>query len=605
LPKLVELLSALPPQLISAVIKDLLKFIEAVKPEDLVLLVKILVNQLLNPEEPVDDRKLARDHSLRIISQAPQDNLVTKYLKSRLIKQLWDTLRDLAPFVVEPPEGIDVSEIPINHKFRLPDGRGNSALYPVVGMGSTKYNVLTKSDISLLNRPPTSDIFDRLFARRTEFRPHVNKVNTFVFHLATIITHDLFWTKQGDLSVNTASSYLDLQPLYGRTEDEMRQIRTGQLGQIHPDFFTSIRVSFSLPGVGALLVLFSRNHNFIAKTLLERNENGRFDSTKYSTKEDLDEELFQTARLINGGCYYNLIINDYLRVILGVPYNSEFVLDPAIVPPEYGKHYGNHISLEFNYVYRWHSAIGAEDERLLQPLIEAAQENARAPEERKLQIRDGLPIYNHKMERSIRKEHGFDDVALADEIKRSMGHIAGFPGVFNVPDALREFEKNGIEQGRHKDIHVPSLNEYRKFLRLKTYTKFEDINDNKDVSDALRSLYADVDHVELYPGLIAEQTRDRPSGGISDGTGFSYTSNSGILVDAVNLIRNDRFLTTDFTAERLTDWGYKLATKPEAAGRPSFNNSILSHLLSLLNGQFDPDDQRIKDPYRVHAIPMP
>lgn len=58
----------------------------------------------------------------------------------------------------------------------------------------------------------------------------------------------------------------------------------------------------SSPGVGALLVVFSRNHNFIAQKLLEINENGRFTvGPENLTEVEQDEQLFQTARLINGG----------------------------------------------------------------------------------------------------------------------------------------------------------------------------------------------------------------------------------------------------------------------------------------------------------------
>lgn len=55
-------------------------------------------------------------------------------------------------------------------------------------------------------------------------------------------------------------------------------------------------------GVGALLVVFSRNHNFIARKLLELNENGRFTvGPGLMTEAEQDEALFQTARLVNGG----------------------------------------------------------------------------------------------------------------------------------------------------------------------------------------------------------------------------------------------------------------------------------------------------------------
>lgn len=68
-----------------------------------------------------------------------------------------------------------------------------------------------------------------------------------------------------------------------------------------------------------LLVLFSRNHNWIAKALLRLNEKDKFNADKYSP-EYLDEKVFQTARLINCGCYMNIITHDYIHNILGLSY---------------------------------------------------------------------------------------------------------------------------------------------------------------------------------------------------------------------------------------------------------------------------------------------
>lgn len=82
----------------------------------------------------------------------------------------------------------------------------------------------------------------------------------------------------------------------------------------------------------ALLVLFSRNHNYIAERLLEINERGGWqnpppsDPAKKASQED---ELFNTARAVNCGWFMNTIFGDYLASILGlVREGNSWSLDP-------------------------------------------------------------------------------------------------------------------------------------------------------------------------------------------------------------------------------------------------------------------------------------
>lgn len=57
-------------------------------------------------------------------------------------------------------------------------------------------------------------------------------------------------------------------------------------------------------------------------------------------------------------------------------------------------------------------------------------------------------------------------------------------------------------------------------------------------------LYHDIENLELYVGLQAEQTKEPgPGAGLCPG----YTLSRAILSDAVCLTRGDRFLTTEFT----------------------------------------------------------
>ncbi len=88
---------------------------------------------------------------------------------------------------------------------------------------------------------------------------------------------------------------------------------------------------------------------------------------------------------------------------------------------------------------------------------------------------------------------------------------------------------------------------------------------------AAEALYHDIDNLELYVGMQAEETKEpMPGAGLCPG----YTTSRAILADAVALTRGDRFLTVDFTRMRpspphltsvsniisqafnLTTWGY-------------------------------------------------
>ena len=100
-----------------------------------------------------------------------------------------------------------------------------------------------------------------------------------------MVIHECFQTSRADPWVNETSSYVDLSTLYGNTEKEQRRVRTYQNGLIFPDSIASERIMMMPPGVITVLLMFSRNHNSIAKNLLMINEDG-----KYGAWEKLSDE---------------------------------------------------------------------------------------------------------------------------------------------------------------------------------------------------------------------------------------------------------------------------------------------------------------------------
>lgn len=99
---------------------------------------------------------------------------------------------------------------------------------------------------------------------------------------------------------------------------------------------------------------------------------------------------------------------------------------------------------------------------------------------------------------------------------------------------------------------LATLNEFREFFGLVRHTRFEDINGNEEIQNALRDLYNDPDLVELHPGLFCEGNGDwdakkktgsnlDPGSSCPDGSGTALWR--GVFSDAVTLVRSDRFYT--------------------------------------------------------------
>ena len=128
------------------------------------------------------------------------------------------------------------------------------------------------------------------------------------------------------MSKSKTSSYLDLSPLYGSNQDMQNTIRTFKDGKLKADCFADKRLLGMPPGVGVLLIMFNRFHNYVCDNLATINEGGRFSPPSANLPEErataawkkYDEELFQTARLVTSGLYINITLLDYVRNIVNV-----------------------------------------------------------------------------------------------------------------------------------------------------------------------------------------------------------------------------------------------------------------------------------------------
>jgi hypothetical protein len=520
--------------------------------------------------EPVDDKTYLMEGMIRTAAALPEGSKNRDTLTHQFLKQLYNDLP-------HPPQ----SYLGAKYQFRSADGSFNSLVHPQLGAAGTPYARTVKpSMIQTPARPDPGVIFDSVMTRKHR-ELHPNRISSVLFYLASIIIHDCFRTDHNDYSVSMTSSYLDLAPLYGSNQDEQHLMRTKVDGKIKPDCFSEARLLFFPPGVGVLLIMFNRFHNYVVENLAAINEGNRFPKpappTDPNDKEaakayeiklkKYDEDLFQTGRLITCGLYCNIILIDYVRTILNLNLtDSNWQLNPRAEMKDVPMGAGNQVSAEFNLVYRWHSTLSDRDEEWTQEMWDGMFGEGRDPKSvHKYEFLCKLNEVYEKTEKDPAKRRFADlkrnddgtlpDQGLVDILTASIEDCANSFGPNRVPAVMRAIEVLGIEQSRAWNLG--SLNEFRKYFGLEPHRSFEDITSDPYVAEQLKHLYDHPDKVEIYPGIVVEDAKKA----MAPGSGLTppYTVSRAVLADAVALVRGDRFYTTDYNPRTLTNWGYKAA----------------------------------------------
>ncbi|KAI0508307.1 heme peroxidase [Xylaria bambusicola] len=596
---------------------DLLKDYSGLRSQASIPEIVELIKELKNPGQPLDDKKGTTELLIGILTSLPSTSAARTHLTNKLIDTLWDNLQhpplsyvggDVKYEVVSPETSVNVpkpkpadviefkapdSDITLReivpqapdglHHYRMPDGSFNNILQPNLGKAGTPYAKSVRNTKRLHGvKPDPGLLFDLLMAREDDtFKENPAGVSSMLFYHASIIIHDIFRTSRTDMNISDVSSYLDLAPLYGSSLRDQLEIRTMKEGKLKPDTFHEKRLLGQPAGVNVMLVLYNRFHNYVVDILLKINENGRFtlacsenaspeDRAKAVAKQDHD--LFNTARLIVGGLYVNISLHDYLRAITNTHHSkSDWTLDPRVdITKQYDgegvpRGVGNQVSVEFNLLYRFHSCISKKDEGWINNFF-LKLFPGRNPEDLKnvswTELGQALLTFEQSIPKdpSVRTFDGlerqadgkFKDADLARIMKEAMDDPAGTFGARMIPKALKIVEILGINQGRK--WQVASLNEFREFFGLKRWEKFSDINSDPQIARILEQLYTSPDMVELYPGLMIEDTK--PVRNTGTGICPTYTLGRAVLSDAVTLVRSDRFNTIDFTVSNLTSWGY-------------------------------------------------
>ena len=215
----------------------------------------------------------------------------------------------------------------------------------------------------------------------------------------------------------------------------------------------------------ALNTLFLREHNRLAGVIEKANP--VWD----------DDRVFETARNVGVVQLIRIVVEEYINHVS--PYWLKLLADPT---PAYKAEWNreNWIPVEFNLLYRWHSLV--PDDATWRG---AAFDMAGARFGNATLLRDGLGAAL--------------DAASRSDVWRL--------GLFNTTEMLRHVEKASLFQGREN--RLAGYNDYREVMKYPRVTRFEQISGEPDVVEALRTIYGDVDRVEFFVGLFAEDPPPR------------------------------------------------------------------------------------------------
>ncbi|KAI0696645.1 heme peroxidase, partial [Cytidiella melzeri] len=505
----------------------------------------------------------------------------------------------------------------VTYAYRSADGSDYNVVIPNLGRAGMPYARSVPSMHPLPEQflPDPSLIFDVLL-KRDKVVPHPGGVSSLFFAFADLVIHSIFNTDRKDPSINNSSSYLDLSPLYGSSEEQVDTVRCKDgTGRLYEDVFADSRLMVMPPSACALLVLLNRNHNYIADKILSINEKGHYrplHQMDETTMLSQDEEVFQRARLVNCGFFMQIILADYVGAILGlVRDGSEWRLkvrdsirrfDHSMAP----RGEGNAVAVEFNLMYRWHATLSEPDSEWIskefQSLFLGQDLSKLTPADLGKGYRRASPPADTRewlFGGLKRDEHGrFNNGDLAKILQNATEAPASAFKARGIPEALKVIEIMGIQQAR--SWGTCTLNEFRKFMGLKRdkyadgTRSFAEWNPDPEIHNAAKALYHDVENLELYVGLQAEEAKNAtPGSGLCPG----YTMSRAILSDAVCLTRGDRFMTIDFTPENFTAWGYQDCQIPQNDG--SYGGMLTKLLFRHLPQYYPPGSTYAHFPFLV------
>lgn len=356
--------------------------------------------------------------------------------------------------------------------------------------------------------------------------------------------------KTKDIQDNEVSQK-DVNMLYPKDwSQEQAEERLFALG--HPRFNSHF-------GLVLVQTFWIREHNNICDMLIKNHSDWD------------DERIFQTARIICLGELTKYVIEDYIKHIAG---DVGIRFDPTIIHDSPFQ-FHNRAHYEFNYLYRWHSMV--PDSLTL---------NGKEVSYKDLQWAPNLVT---KFGCKALLEH-------ASEIK--MPRL----GLHNTPDFLRNLEVTTLLHSRV--LKTESYNAYREFFGYAKAKDFSDITKDKLLQEELKNIYENVDNVDYYVGLMAEDHIGNGMTGELMQTQLSFYAFSALYSN--KLFSKENWTEEVFTKEgmerikntRLSD--FLNTNLQETGGRVTINKSRNPKYDCFKPRKVDKEIKDVKDtPYKM------
>ncbi|MFE5708341.1 peroxidase family protein [Rhodococcus koreensis] len=237
-------------------------------------------------------------------------------------------------------------------------------------------------------------------------------------------------------------------------------------------FATGLEYGNTTIGHTILNTIFLREHNRIADIISDENPNWE------------ESRKFETARNVMIVLLIKVVVEDYIRHI--APFDFPIKTVPFVAENEQWNR-SNWAAIEFNLLYRWHSlvpeTIGTEPDQL--------------------QYADFL--HNNP----IVINRGIEDL-LTTCTQTHSGRL----GLLNTPWFLTEPPADDHPSAEQRTIHLmrkahlKPYNNYRQAFGLKPLNSFEELTGNLDIQQRLKRLYSNIDNLEWYVGIFAEDYPD-------------------------------------------------------------------------------------------------